>query len=70
MRIKEGHRWLKDNRIGIVFSYEAGQNDRWYNKFGKEWDGTASNDIDIQAWKDLGFVECTESEARKLLTSK
>lgn len=64
IRVKDGHEWLKDERVGIVASFEEGQRERWYSRVGKEWDGGFSKPED---WWKFGYRECTEEEAKRIL---
>lgn len=64
IRVKDGHNWLYEPMVGIVACLEKGKEDIWYNRSGDFWAGPATT---IKDWECMGFIECSEEEAKALL---
>lgn len=69
IKVKDGHEWLKDDRIGIVASFDDKGCSTWYNRFGKVWESDPFKG-GKESYFPMGFEECMEQEAKELLKSK
>ena len=66
IRVKEGHKWLDYNDIGVVASIDMDGTMEWYCRNGKRWEGDKRHGI-VESWFPIGFIECTEEQAKELL---
>ena len=73
LRLPDGHHLMEryPRIIGCV-CHLLDDKEEWFNKSGDKWYNSIQTDVDfdysLSYWKDrIGFVECSEDEAKEFL---